>query len=51
MKNTHDVALPDGTGDEEYLALLQGWLPRLMGEYRPQIIFFQAGVDALKGDK
>ena len=51
MKNTHDIALPDGTADEEYLALLQDWMPRLMATYRPQLVFFQAGVDALKGDK
>ncbi|KAG2488079.1 hypothetical protein HYH03_013382 [Edaphochlamys debaryana] len=48
--NTYDLPLPDDTGDAEYLALLQSWLPRLMRDHRPQLVFFQAGVDALKGD-
>lgn len=50
MRNTYDIALPDNTGDEEYLGLLRSWLPRLLQQHRPQLIFFQAGVDALKGD-
>ncbi|GLI71158.1 hypothetical protein VaNZ11_016260 [Volvox africanus] len=49
-KNTYDVPLPDDTGDEEYLVLLRSWLPRLLRNHRPQLIMFQAGVDALKGD-
>jgi len=50
MRNTYDVPLPDGTGDEEYLSVLRQWLPRLMEQHQPQLLFFQAGVDALKGD-
>ncbi|KXZ43409.1 hypothetical protein GPECTOR_91g563 [Gonium pectorale] len=49
-RNTYDVPLPDDTGDEEYLGLLRAWLPRLLSDHRPQLIMFQAGVDALKGD-
>ncbi|GLC47189.1 hypothetical protein PLESTB_001622600 [Pleodorina starrii] len=48
--NTYDVPLRDETGDEEYLALLRSWLPRLLRDHRPQLILFQAGVDALRGD-
>jgi hypothetical protein len=51
MRSTYDVPLPDDTNDEQYLALLRSWLPRLMQQHRPQLIFFQAGVDALKGDR
>eukprot|EP00798_Chlamydomonas_sp_ICE-L_P001717 gene1717-33124_t len=50
MKNTYDVGLPDGTGDEEYLEMLRSWLPRLIETHKPQLVFFQAGVDALNGD-
>ena len=50
MTNTYDVALPDGTRDAEYLTLLRTWLPRLMVDHQPQLILFQAGVDALEGD-
>ena len=51
MKNTHDVPLPDGTEDEPYLDLLRQWLPRLIEQHRPQLMLFQAGVDALHGDR
>ncbi|EFJ47569.1 hypothetical protein VOLCADRAFT_91828 [Volvox carteri f. nagariensis] len=49
-KNTYDIPLLDDTGDEQYVALLRSWLPKLMREHRPQLIMFQAGVDALRGD-
>ncbi len=45
-----DIALPDGTGDEEYLARLGGVLPRL-AEFRPEIVYYQSGVDALAADR
>ena len=45
-----DVDLPDGTGDEEYLAALAAALPRVF-EFRPQVVFYQSGVDALAGDR
>ncbi|GIM14475.1 hypothetical protein Vretimale_17424 [Volvox reticuliferus] len=48
--NTYDIPLPDDMGDEDYLGLLRSWLPRLLRDHRPQLIIFQAGVDALKGD-
>lgn len=44
-----DIALPDGTGDEEYLRTLEEVLPRAL-EFRPEIIFYQSGVDALDTD-
>lgn len=44
-----DIALPDGTGDEEYLRTLEEVLPRVL-EFRPEIIFYQSGVDALDTD-
>ncbi|BDA46406.1 Histone deacetylase 11 [Coccomyxa sp. Obi] len=48
--STYDIALPDGTGDEEYLRLLEDWLPRLFANHRPQLVFYQAGVDAMESD-
>jgi acetoin utilization deacetylase AcuC-like enzyme len=45
-----DVALPDGTGDREYLARLRGVLPAVF-TFRPQIVFYQAGADVLAGDR
>ena len=45
-----DVDLPDGVGDEEYIAALDGVLPRVF-EFDPEIVFYQAGVDGLAGDR
>jgi acetoin utilization deacetylase AcuC-like enzyme len=44
-----DVPLPEGTGDEEYLEALNRGLAAI--SFRPDIIFYQAGVDNLKEDK
>src|ERR1051326_1486897 len=50
QRSSIDIALPDGTGDEEYLRRLREMLPRV-AEFRPDVIFYQAGVDALAGDR
>jgi acetoin utilization deacetylase AcuC-like enzyme len=46
-----DVALELGTGDAEYLQLLQDTLPALLARARPDFVFYQAGVDVLATDK
>jgi len=46
-----DIALPDGTGDDEYLELLKRTLPRLIAQQKPQFLFYLAGVDVLASDK
>jgi acetoin utilization deacetylase AcuC-like enzyme len=45
-----DVALADGTLDDEYLAELAAVLPQVR-EFAPAIVFYQSGVDALAGDR
>lgn len=45
-----DVELADGTADGEYLERLAGHLPRVWA-FEPEIVFFQAGVDALATDR
>jgi acetoin utilization deacetylase AcuC-like enzyme len=45
-----DIALPDGTGDEPYLQHLADALPQIF-EFRPEIVYYQSGVDALQSDK
>lgn len=45
-----DVDLPDGSGDEEFLRAVQAVVPRAF-EFRPDILFFQSGVDGLASDK
>lgn len=46
-----DVALPDGTDDEAYLAALGAELPPLLDAFRPGLILYQAGVDPHLDDK
>lgn len=46
-----DIDLPDKTGDNEYLELLESNLSRLVEELGPSFIFFQSGVDVLATDK
>ena len=45
-----DIDLPDGTGDEPYLASVARVLPEAL-ERRPEIVFYQSGVDTLAGDR
>ena len=37
-------------GDDEYNEKIAEWLPFLFDTYNPALVFFQAGVDALKED-
>ena len=49
--STHDVGLPDGTGDAEYLAALGPALDAALDAARPELAFYVAGVDVLAGDR
>lgn len=44
-RSSLDVALPDGTGDAAYLAVLEGHLGDAIARFRPDLILYQAGVD------
>lgn len=46
-----DVGLPDGLGDAEYLAVLEARLPPLLDAFRPDIVFYNAGVDPHRDDR
>ena len=45
-----DVGLADGTGDEEYLAALDGALERVWS-HGPEIVLYQAGADPYRDDQ
>ncbi|MBI3649581.1 MAG: histone deacetylase [Acidobacteria bacterium] len=49
--STIDVALADGTQDEEYLSLLEENLAHVLARFRPDVMFYQAGVDPLREDR
>lgn len=46
-----DIALPDNTGDEEYLSILRETLPKLIEQQKPDFIFYLSGVDIVASDK
>jgi acetoin utilization deacetylase AcuC-like enzyme len=51
MRSTLDVALPDGTGDAEYLDLLGRYLPSVLDRSGADLAFYLAGVDVAQGDR
>ncbi len=46
-----DLPLPDGTGDAAYLAALEAGIERALSRVRPQIAYYNAGVDVWQGDR
>jgi acetoin utilization deacetylase AcuC-like enzyme len=46
-----DVALPDGTGDADYLAALDHALAQLHQRFRADVLIYLAGADAHEGDR
>ncbi len=51
MRSRLDVALADGTGDEEYLAVLDRQLPEVLDAANADLAFYVAGVDVAEGDR
>jgi len=45
-----DIGLPDATADEAYLDTLAATLPAVIDRHRPDILFFNAGVDPHRDD-
>lgn len=50
-KSTVDVNLPDGISDQEYLKILEQHVPKILREFQPDFVFYQAGVDPHEGDR
>ena len=46
-----DIELPDGTGDAEYLRLLQSGLSQSVERGRPQLVIWVAGADPYEKDR
>ncbi len=46
-----DLALPDGVGDDEYLALLRATLPEALVRARADLVVYLAGADPHEGDR
>lgn len=46
-----DIGLARGTGDAHYLEVLEGALPEVFAAARPDLIFYNAGVDVHEADQ
>ena len=46
-----DIALPNATSDEEYLKIIDEYIPKLINQEKPDFIFYLSGVDILDTDK
>ncbi len=49
--STVDINLPDGVGDDDYLAILEKHLHQALNDFGPQIIFYLAGADPYRDDQ
>ena len=45
-----DLGLRDGTGDDEYIGLLEQHVPRILDEHRPELVAYVAGADPYRED-
>jgi acetoin utilization deacetylase AcuC-like enzyme len=50
-QSTLDLHLPNGVGDEEYLTILERHLSQILDGFRPEMVFYQAGVDPYERDQ
>jgi acetoin utilization deacetylase AcuC-like enzyme len=50
-KSDLDINLDKGTDDETYLKLMQSHIPKLLDEFKPDLIVYQAGADPYEYDQ
>lgn len=50
QKSDCDVPLPAGCLDVEYMAALESVLPRILDDFRPDLVMYNAGVDVHEND-
>ena len=46
-----DIGLLTGTSDDEYLGIINKFVPQLINQQKPDFIFYLSGVDILESDK
>jgi acetoin utilization deacetylase AcuC-like enzyme len=46
-----DIGLPDGIGDDAYLAVLHEHLPHILDSHRPDLLLYLAGADPYREDQ
>jgi acetoin utilization deacetylase AcuC-like enzyme len=50
-RSSLDVELPDGAGDDVFLAALDLHVPRILDEFRPELALYLAGADPWREDR
>ena len=50
-RSSLDIGLPDGLDDDGFMEALDRHLPRVLAEFAPDFVFYQAGVDPHRDDK
>ena len=50
-RSSLDVDVPEGANDGLYLSLLNRYLPQALDGARPDLVFYLAGVDVMRGDR
>ena len=50
-KSDLDIGLPDKTGDADYLKIVEEYVPKLIEQEKPDMLFYLSGVDILETDK
>jgi acetoin utilization deacetylase AcuC-like enzyme len=50
-RSSLDIGLPDGTGDDAYLATLDDALRRVLRDFPADLVLYQAGVDPHRADR
>lgn len=48
--STYDIGLPDNTGDRDYINTLTDALSAIYSDFKPDLIFYLAGIDPLETD-
>jgi acetoin utilization deacetylase AcuC-like enzyme len=51
IPSTLDIALPDDTSDDAYMAALIPALERILTQFRPDLVIYLAGADPFEGDR
>jgi acetoin utilization deacetylase AcuC-like enzyme len=50
-RSSLDVELPDGAGDDAFLAALELHVPRVLAEFGPELVIYLAGADPFHQDR
>jgi acetoin utilization deacetylase AcuC-like enzyme len=50
-RSSLDIELPDGAGDEVFLAAVETYVPPVLSEFRPDLVVYLAGADPYHDDR